>query len=477
MEGFVPAEKFISVGTPKLQIFNSAETVNLELMGRLTQKYYASNAITDETEYADFVIEPSQSMFMDLSSLTITVKGRFVNLDGSVIEGTSENDVMIPKAYLKHALFRYMEIELNGVQILPTNVNWVVIDSLWHAVSAGYDLLESGEALDRCYFEPEKSEALVELPVQTKEIAAAGTTPAKTLHYVSTEAGPVRKHAFEDISGSKTLLIKGYLLPGVIREQLLYIPSKVRLRVRLSRAAPENYVLAKVADASGKARHRFQITSMYLEQDSLVLSKNSLNAMEQLFAVKPAELPFPNIEMHQILIPQGSVEFRQSRLFQGLLPEQIWGVLIPTQALLGHAKMDPACFGNYNITKLKLVLDEDLVFSHQLTINAKFPANANDSNEGAEEAFFKLCREIAGTPAAKFLTPNKFLRNSTIFLFRLTPERHSQFGFAQQAGTINIEGEFGIPGGATHNLTLLLISVRKQKLQFTGPNRLVSVVS
>jgi hypothetical protein len=139
--------------------------------------------------------------------------------------------------------------------------------------------------------------------------------------------------------------------------------------------------------------------------------------------------------------------------------------------------MDPACFGNYNITKLKLVLDEDLVYSHQLTIDAKFPANNNDSIEGAQEAFFKLCREIAGTPAAKFLTPNKFLRNSTIFLFRLTPERHSQFGFAQQVGTINIEGEFGTPGGASHNLTLLLISVRKQKIQFTGPNRLVSVVS
>jgi hypothetical protein len=139
--------------------------------------------------------------------------------------------------------------------------------------------------------------------------------------------------------------------------------------------------------------------------------------------------------------------------------------------------MDPACFGNYNITKLKLVLDEDLVFSHQLTINAKFPANADDSDEGAQEAFFKLAREIEGTPAAKFLTLNKFLRNSTIFLFRLTPERHSEFGFAQQAGTISVEGEFGTPGGATHNLNLLLISVRKHKLQFTGPNRLVSVVS
>jgi hypothetical protein len=193
--------------------------------------------------------------------------------------------------------------------------------------------------------------------------------------------------------------------------------------------------------------------------DTLVLQPNSLSGMELSFDKKIAEIPYPNVEQYQVLIPQNNLQFRQDSLYTGFLPQLVIGVLCRTQALIGHLKYDPACFAHYNLKKLRLTVDKDLLFSHQLEIECDF-----SKQEGYSEAFYRLVKEIEGSPASEFLTPERFAKNAAIFLFRLTPERQIDvdFDFPQPTATIGVVGEFASP--VPDNLTLLLFMIRNQRV-------------
>ncbi|HEX3935222.1 MAG TPA: hypothetical protein VHW43_11125, partial [Puia sp.] len=154
MNAYVPARNVISIPSEKLNSFNYKERVNEELKARLPNKYYPSSAVTPDTEFADFIIPPTPSMFSDLSSLTVTVQGRFVNADGSSIEGSKAGDCIIPKSFFKSCLFKSVEINLNETPLLTGNINWAVLESVVHAINKGYRGIDSVHYLDRCYFDP-----------------------------------------------------------------------------------------------------------------------------------------------------------------------------------------------------------------------------------------------------------------------------------------------------------------------------------
>jgi hypothetical protein len=410
-------------------------------------------------------------MFADLSSLTVSCTGQFVNADGTKLTGTREQDVITPKSFFKACLFKNIDVSLNDCPLLSSPVHWQVVNSVMHALRDGYDHVESTEALERVYFDPEKSDSVVTLVTESTDTAATGTSPAKKEYSVSEACGRQRVQSYNDTKESRVFTVKGPLLPANVLPQQ-YIPNNVGIRIRLMRNRPEALLLEKTTGEDGKSAHKFQMHHLYLQMDYLILSQECLQAMELSFTRKPAEIPFSSVEQHQVLLPKQITHFRQDRVLTGLVPEEIIIVMVPTASLVGHASQDSSCFTHYNLAELQLITDEDLVYSHQLSVTTDLT-----SPDGFVDAFYKLCREVQGTPAAKYMTPTRYLKNGFIFVFRLTPERAdtAEFGFAKPASTIGIRGRFSSP--LEMPITLLLFSIKKNRLQIIGAERMVSIIA
>jgi hypothetical protein len=469
MNAFVPAERTVPVPTAKLNLFNYKEPVNVELSARVTQKVYPLAAITPDTDFCDFYFSPSHSMFMDFSSLTLNVTGQFVNLDGTKIVGEAQGDVFIPKSFFKRALFKSVEVSINETPILGSLVHWQCVDSIVHALQTGYSNVQTTETLDRVYFDSEIMEPSVELDTQQR--AVPGTDPAKQEYILTENSGAIRRQAFEDTRKSQVFVVKGSLLPPNLHN-LNYFPNNLSVRVRLTRNTPEMYIIEKVGGANGKCTHRFEIQQIFLEMDYLALTSKCHEGLERSFDLRAAEIPFSNIEEYQVLIPAQITEFRQDRILSGLLPSHVIGVFVKTANLAGNSKQDPTSFGHFNIAELELVTDQDFMFAHQLIVKADF-----STSEGYAEAFHKLSKEIENTEAAKFFTKNKFVKNGAIFIFRMIPEHLGSvdFGFPRPVGTVGIRGRFSTP--VQEPLTLLLYTIRNSRIQISGTERIVSVLS
>ena len=438
-----------------------------ELKWDTTQRYFPVAVIDTKSNFIDFAVPKSPSLYMDLSSLEVVLEGRFLRNDGQEITDRVEEDVIFPKSHFLRALFKQIEIYLNEVPIAQlSDSHHSIQDAVMHCLKDGYKEQDSSLSYERILYDLDNDG-----PSETLHLKEAEEDEEERKYALDRKKCSARvMQRYELSKGSNTFAARGKILPYGMRH-LRYIPNNVNLRVRLVRSAPEYYIRQWKPNTSGQANHYFNIQSCELRLDWYSLYQAPLLGLERALLRSPAILPFTYLKEHVQILPANTQEYRIEKLHTPFIPENIIAVCMKLSTLDGNLKSDQHSFDHCNISELELLVDRDVRPG-----NCVFKNDFSDK-DSLHESFATIARNVGSCPARSEFTPERFSKNRAVWLFRLTPKNVSDvpYTFPLVAGTVGMRVKFSQALSETH--VLLIFTTERASLKIEGSERSVTVES
>ena len=405
--------------------------------------------------------------YIDLSKTILTVTGKIVKDNESVLDGAYQTNVAPVNNFL-HSLFKQVDVYLNGKQVTPamgtyayrayieTLLNYDVSAKKSRFSSALY-YKDTATKMDEPGCLPSSPKTINNVTAVTVVGSGANSTTATTLtkeEVKITEPGSgnqgfAKRSKF--IQNSKQFVLSGPIFADIFMTDRLLL-NMMDLRVVLNRSS-NGFCLMDLSNTSDSTKPhvkpKVQLSHVELKIRKVKLDQAVSDGIERMLKQTPALYPIRRVECKILTVPQNLPSTRQDNIFSGLIPKTFVVGFVTADAAGGVYHKNPYNFAHFGVTSLSLTANGEEIFFKQLTLaypkkeNGEIdPAVDKDDQLDFDEAYNTL---FSGTGkiysnAGLDIDRDEYPGGFALYAFDLTPDmcKSSEYFNTVQRGSLSL---------------------------------------
>ena len=350
---------------------------------------YAPLSSVENTDSPINFLVTGTDKYIDLSKTILTVTGKIVKDNESVLDGANQTSVAPVNNFL-HSLFKQVDVYLNGKQVTPamgTYAYRAYIETLLN-----YDVSAKESQFSSALYYKDTATKMDEsgsLP-SSKEITyveadTAGGSPSKKVSIPvpgTGNQGFAKRSKF--IQNSKQFVLSGPIFADIFMTDRLLL-NMMDLRVVLNRSS-NTFCLMDLSSGTA-VKPKVQLSHVELKIRKVKLDQTVSDGIERTLKQTPALYPIRRVECKILTVPQNLPNTRQDNIFSGLIPKTFVVGFVTADAAGGVYGKNPYNFAHFGVTSLSLTANGEEIPFKQLTL--KYPKKANgeiDTTAGEDDA-------------------------------------------------------------------------------------------
>ena len=358
---------------------------------------YAPLSSVENTDSPINFLVTGTDEYIDLSKTILTVTGKIVKDNESVLDGANQANVAPVNNFL-HSLFKQVDVYLNGKQVTPAMGTYpyrAYIETLLN-----YDASAKESQFSSALYYKDTATQMDEggsLPGEPITIKAKHVTfnddgsekppTDKNVVFVSAGTGNqgfAKRSKF--IQNSKQFVLSGPIFADIFMSDRLLL-NMMDLRVVLNRSS-NAFCLMDLSDkTSPVVKPKVQLSHVELKIRKVKLDQAVSDGIERTLKQTPALYPIRRVECKILTVPQNLPTTRQDNIFSGLIPKTFVVGFVTANAAGGVYGKNPYNFAHFGVTSLSLTANGEEIPFKQLTL--KYPKKANgeiDTTAGEDDA-------------------------------------------------------------------------------------------
>ena len=328
---------------------------------------YAPLSSVENTDSPINFLVTGTDEYIDLSKTILTVTGKIVKNDETVLDGANQTSVAPVNNFL-HSLFKQVDVYLNGKQVTPAMGTY--------PYRAYIETLLNYDASAK---ESQFTSALYYKDTATKMDEAGSLPSSQTINYkaITGQNASIKNympgtgnHGFAKrskfIQNSKQFVLSGPIFADIFMTD--------RLLLNTDKANPT-------------VKPKVQLSHVELKIRKVKLDQAVSDGIERTLKQTPALYPIRRVECKILTVPQNLPTTRQDNIFSGLIPKTFVVGFVTANAAGGVYGKNPYNFAHFGVTSLSLTANGEEIPFKQLTL--KYPKDADgkiDTTAGEDDA-------------------------------------------------------------------------------------------
>ena len=349
---------------------------------------YAPLSSVENTDSPINFLVTGTDEYIDLSKTILTVTGKIVKDNESVLDGANQANVAPVNNFL-HSLFKQVDVYLNGKQVTPAMGTYpyrAYIETLLN-----YDVSAKESQFSSALYYKDTATKMDEagaLPSDSgsKEITYKDGSDSSVKIVVATggtgNQGFAKRSKF--IQNSKQFVLSGPIFADIFMTDRLLL-NMMDLRVVLNRSS-NTFCLMDLSSGT-TVKPKVQLSHVELKIRKVKLDQAVSDGIERMLKQTPALYPIRRVECKILTVPQNLPTTRQDNIFSGLIPKTFVVGFVTANAAGGVYGKNPYNFAHFGVTSLSLTANGEEIPFKQLTL--KYPKKANgeiDTTAGEDDA-------------------------------------------------------------------------------------------
>ena len=410
---------------------------------------YAPLSSVENTDSPINFLVTGTDEYIDLSKTILTVTGKIVKDNESVLDGANQANVA-PVNYFLHSLFKQVDVYLNGKQVTPamgTYAYRAYIETLLN-----YDVSAK---------ESQFSSALYYKDTATKMNETGSLPSSQTINYknVSDQNASLKNYIpgtgnqgfakrSKFIQNSKQFVLSGPIFADIFMSDRLLL-NMMDLRVVLNRSN-NTFCLMDLSDKDNPTvKPKVQLSHVELKIRKVKLDQAVSDGIERMLKQTPALYPIRRVECKILTVPSNLPSTRQDNIFSGIIPKTFVVGFVTAKAAGGNYGQNPYNFAHFGVTSLSLTANGEEIPFKQLTL--KYPEKPNGEIDTAADKDVELDFDEAyntlfsGTGkiysnAGLDIDRDDYPGGFALYAFDLTPDmcKSSQYFNTVQRGSLSL---------------------------------------
>lgn len=415
-----------------LDLFQSPPTEDTMLYSR-ESKYHPTGTLTDSGPF-NFHLPSENSLFVDTSSIrlegSVQIKKR---VNGAVVDLVEADKVFLCN-YWPHALFRSIEVSLNGVMVS------YISSPASHYRAMIETLLSYGEDASKTHLRA--SQWLIDQEGQYEQLLPdqlTGVLPhcKRAKMFAKSAIVPFCTPLHSDILRLDKLLV-----------------DRMSMDINLSRER-DAFALMTNDDTD----YIIKIVDLSLHVRKIALAPTFVNEVnKRMDAGQRARYPLTRSVVKTRSIAKGSMYAPLNDLFSGRIPNTVIVGIVTSDAYLGNSKKNPFNFQNFDMNSVALMVNSKSYPAVRYTPNFK------------KGKYMREYRGFLDAIGVGFLnqgclvTPERFHSGACLFAFDLTPDMCGNFHIHKgDRGSMSLEIAFG--SATPEELTAIVFTTVSDEFQ------------
>ena len=413
---------------------------------------YAPLSSVENTDSPINFLVTGTDEYIDLSKTILTVTGKIVKDNESVLDGANQANVAPVNNFL-HSLFKQVDVYLNGKQVTPAMGTYpyrAYIETLLN-----YDASAKKSQFSSALYYKDTATQMDEagsLPSDggSKEITYKDRSDNAVKLVVATggtgNQGFAKRSKF--IQNSKQFVLSGPIFADIFMTDRLLL-NMMDLRVVLNRSS-NAFCLMDLSDKDNPAvKPKVQLSHVELKIRKVKLDQTVSDGIERMLKQTPALYPIRRVECKILTVPQNLPTTRQDNIFSGLIPKTFVVGFVTANAAGGVYGKNPYNFAHFGVTSLSLTANGEEIPFKQLTL--KYPKKANgeiDTTAGEDDALdFNEAYNTLFSGTGKIysnagldINRDDYPGGYALYAFDLTPDmcKSSQYFNTVQHGSLSL---------------------------------------
>ena len=414
---------------------------------------YAPLSSVENTDSPINFLVTGTDEYIDLSKTILTVTGKIVKNDETVLDGANQTSVAPVNNFL-HSLFKQVDVYLNGKQVTPAMGTYpyrAYIETLLN-----YDVsAKESQFTSALYYKDTatKMDDAGALPssktITLKTAAVSGATGDVEVSIPvpgTGNQGFAKRSAF--VQNSKQFVLSGPIFADIFMTDRLLL-NMVDLRVVLNRSSNTFCLMDLTDKANPTVKPKVQLSHVELKIQKVKLDQAISDGIERTLKQTPALYPIRRVECKILTVPQNLPTTRQDNIFSGLIPKTFVVGFVTANAAGGVYGKNPYNFAHFGVTSLSLTANGEEIPFKQLTL--KYPKDADgkiDTTAGEDDAldFDEAYNTLfSGTGkiysnAGLDIDRDDYPGGFALYAFDLTPDtcKSSQYFNTVQRGSLSL---------------------------------------
>ena len=408
---------------------------------------YAPLSSVENTDSPINFLVTGTDEYIDLSKTILTVTGKIVKDNESVLDGANQTSVAPVNNFL-HSLFKQVDVYLNGKQVTPamgTYLYRAYIETLLN-----YDAsAKESQFTSALYYKDTatKMDEVGSLPssqtINYKNVSGQNASLKNYIHGTGNQ-GFAKRSKF--IQNSKQFVLSGPIFADIFMTDRLLL-NMMDLRVVLNRSS-NTFCLMDLSSGTA-VKPKVQLSHVELKIRKVKLDQAVSDGIERMLKQTPALYPIRRVECKILTVPSGLPTTRQDNIFSGLIPKTFVVGFVTANAAGGTYWSNPYNFAHFGVTSLSLTANGEEIPFKQLTL--KYPKDADGKIDPAvdkddqldfDEAYNTL---FSGTGkiysnAGLDIDRDDYPGGFALYAFDLTPDmcKSSQYFNTVQRGSLSL---------------------------------------
>ena len=413
---------------------------------------YAPLSSVENTDSPINFLVTGTDEYIDLSKTILTVTGKIVKDNESVLDGASQANVAPVNNFL-HSLFKQVDVYLNGKQVTPAMGTYpyrAYIETLLN-----YDVSAKDSQFSSALYYKDTATQMDDAGALPSAITIKAKNPAKTGDPEERFSLPVpgtgnqgfaKRGKF--IQNSKQFVLSGRIFADIFMTDRLLL-NMMDLRVVLNRSS-NAFCLMDLTDKTNPAvKPKVQLSHVELKIRKVKLDQTVSDGIERMLKQTPALYPIRRVKCKILTVPQNLPTTRQDNIFSGLIPKTFVVGFMTANAAGGVYGKNPYNFAHFGVTTLSLTANGEEIPFKQLTL--KYPKKPNgeiDATAGEDDAldFDEAYNTLfSGTGkiysnAGLDINRDDYPGGYALYAFDLTPDmcKSSQYFNTVQHGSLSL---------------------------------------
>ena len=362
---------------------------------------YAPLSSVENTDSLINFLVTGTDEYIDLSKTILTVTGKIVKDNESVLDGAQQADVAPVNNFL-HSLFKQVDVYLSGKQVTPAMGTYAYRSYIETLLN--YDVSAKESQFSSALYYKDTATHMDEtgsLPSSktidnVTDVAGAnsGSKPVLTKEKVKIPVPGKGNQGFAKrskfIQNSKQFVLSGPIFADIFMTDRLLL-NMMDLRVVLNRSS-NAFCLMDLSGASNKpptfpVSPKVQFSHVELKIRKVKLDQAVSDGIERMLKQTPALYPIRRVDCKILTVPQNLPSTRQDNIFSGLIPKTFVVGFVTADAAGGVYHKNPYNFAHFGVTSLSLTANGEEIPFKQLTL--KYPKDPNgtiDTTAGEDDA-------------------------------------------------------------------------------------------
>ena len=402
---------------------------------------YAPLSSVENTDSPINFLVTGTDEYIDLSKTILTVTGKIVKDNESVLDGANQTNVAPVNNFL-HSLFKQVDVYLNGKQVTPAMGTYpyrAYIETLLN-----YDVSAKKSQFTSALYYKDTATQMDEAGSLPSTVADANN---KKVRVPGTgNQGFAKRSKF--IQNSKQFVLSGPIFADIFMTDRLLL-NMMDLRVVLNRSSNTFCLMDLSNKANPAVKPKVQLSHVELKIRKVKLDQAVSDEIERTLKQTPALYPIRRVECKILTVPQNLPTTRQDNIFSGLIPKTFVVGFVTADAAGGVYGKNPYNFAHFGVTSLSLTANGEEIPFKQLTL--KYPKKANaeiDTTAGEDDALdFNEAYNTLFSGTGKIysnagldIDRDDYPGGFALYAFDLTPDmcKSSQYFNTVQRGSLSL---------------------------------------